>query len=86
MRYVYVLAQDVTLNMSHKSYEDRLTNLEILLTQQDDVVDTLNRLVHEQRLVVESLQQQVKTLEDKLGNQGGSNMASEKDETPPPHY
>lgn len=68
------------------SLEDRITNLEILLTQQDDVVDTLNRLVHEQRLQVEALQQQVKRLEEKLGNGGGSNMASEKDETPPPHY
>ncbi|PWQ92756.1 SlyX family protein [Leucothrix pacifica] len=68
------------------SLEDRITNLEILLTQQDDVVDTLNRLVHDQRLQVEALQQQVKRLEEKLGNSGGSNMASEKDETPPPHY
>lgn len=68
------------------SLEDRITNLEILLTQQDDVVDTLNRLVHEQRLQVEALHQQVKRLEEKLGNGGGSNMASEKDETPPPHY
>ena len=68
------------------SLEDRITNLEILLTQQDDVVDTLNRLVHEQRLQVEALQEQVKRLEDKLSNAGGSNMASEKDETPPPHY
>lgn len=68
------------------SHEDRITNLEILLTQQDDVVDTLNRLVHEQRLLVEVLQQQVKRLEDKLGNAGGSQLASEKDETPPPHY
>ena len=68
------------------SLEDRITNLEILLTQQDDVVDTLNRLVHEQRLQVEALQEQVKRLEEKLGNGGGSNMASEKDETPPPHY
>ena len=68
------------------SLEDRITNLEILLTQQDDVVDTLNRLVHEQRLLVEALQKQVKSLDEKLGSGGGSNMASEKDETPPPHY
>ena len=68
------------------SLEDRITNLEILLTQQDDVVDTLNRLVHEQRLLVEALQKRVKSLDEKLGSGGGSNMASEKDETPPPHY
>lgn len=72
--------------MSDQGLIDRVTNLEILLTQQDDVVDTLNRLVHEQRLVVEALQEKVKRLEDKLGADGGSQIASEKDETPPPHY
>jgi len=72
----------------NKSDEDRLTNLEILLTQQDDVIDTLNRLVHDQRTQMEILQAQVKNLEDKLGNGGdaGSNIASEQDEPPPPHY
>ncbi|PWQ99432.1 SlyX family protein [Leucothrix arctica] len=67
--------------------EERLTNLEILLTQQDDVIDTLNRLVHDQRTQMEILQEQVKNLQDKLGGGNtGSNIASEKDETPPPHY
>ncbi|PID46920.1 MAG: hypothetical protein CSB47_01695 [Proteobacteria bacterium] len=68
------------------SLDDRITKLEILLTQQDDVVETLNRLVHEQRLVVEALQRQVKRLEDKLSTVGGAQLAAEKDETPPPHY
>jgi len=68
--------------------EERLTNLEILLTQQDDVIDTLNRLVHDQRTQMEILQAQLKNLEDKLGSGGdnGSNIASEQDEPPPPHY
>ena len=72
----------------NKSDEDRLTNLEILLTQQDDVIDTLNRLVHDQRTQMEILQAQVKNLEDKLGSggNGGNHMAAEVDETPPPHY
>ncbi|RVU82790.1 SlyX family protein [Leucothrix sargassi] len=71
----------------NNSDEERLTNLEILLTQQDDVIDTLNRLVHDQRTQMEILQEKVKNLEDKLGGGlGGSNIASMKDETPPPHY
>ena len=71
----------------NKSDEERLTNLEILLTQQDDVIDTLNRLVHDQRTQMEILQEKVKNLEDKLGGGlDGSNIASLKDETPPPHY
>ena len=66
--------------------DDRLTNVEILFAQQDDVVDTLSRLLHEQRTQIELLQEKVKRLEDKLGKAGGSQLADEKDETPPPHY
>ena len=66
--------------------EERLTNLEILLTQQDDVVETLSRVVHEQRLQIEKMQQQLSLLQDKLTWVGESEMVSEQDETPPPHY
>jgi len=66
--------------------EERLTNLEILLTQQDDVVETLSRVVHEQRLQIEKMQQQLSVLQEKITWAGGGEMASENDETPPPHY
>jgi len=66
--------------------EERLTNLEILLTQQDDVVETLSRIVHEQRLHIEKMQRQLSALEEKITWAGGEAMASESDETPPPHY
>ncbi len=66
--------------------EERLTNLEILLTQQDDVVETLSRVVHEQRLQIEKMQQQLSLLQDKMTWVGEGEMASEQDETPPPHY
>ena len=60
-------------------------NLEIMFTQQEDIVETLNRVVHEQRLQIEILQQQMKRLQTKLTASGGE-IASEQDETPPPHY
>ena len=66
--------------------EERLTNLEILLTQQDDVVETLSRLVHEQSSQIEKVQRQLSVLEEKITWAGGGEMASESDETPPPHY
>ena len=66
--------------------EERLTNLEILLTQQDDVVETLSRLVHEQRLQIDLMQEQIRRLLDKMTLTGGGEIASEIDETPPPHY
>lgn len=67
-------------------HEDRLTNLEILLTQQDDVVETLSRIVHQQRLVLEQMQVKLSRLETKLSSSNGGDMASEQEETPPPHY
>lgn len=66
--------------------DKRLTNLEILLTQQDDVVETLSRLVHEQRLQIENMQAQLTMLQDKLTYASGGEIASEQDESPPPHY
>lgn len=65
---------------------ERLTNLEIMFTQQEDTVETLSRLVHEQRLQIEKMQQQLSTLQEKLTWDGGGEMAAEQDETPPPHY
>lgn len=67
-------------------HENRLTNLEILLTQQDDVVETLSRIVHQQRLVLEQMQVKLSRLETKLSSSNGGDMASEQEETPPPHY
>jgi SlyX protein len=72
--------------MMSNDHEDRLTNLEILLTQQDDVVETLSRIVHQQRLVLEQMQVKLSRLETKLSSSNGSDMASEQEETPPPHY
>ncbi len=66
--------------------EERLTNLEIMFTQQEDMVETLSRLVHEQRSQIEKMQQQLSVLQEKLTWAGGGEMASEQDETPPPHY
>jgi len=66
--------------------EERLTNLEIMFTQQEDTVETLSRIVHEQRLHIEKMQQQLSVLQEKLTWDGGGEMAAEQDEPPPPHY
>ena len=72
--------------MMSNDHENRLTNLEILLTQQDDVVETLSRIVHQQRLLLEQMQVKLSRLETKLSSGNGGDMASEQEETPPPHY
>lgn len=66
--------------------EERLTNLEIMFTQQEDTVETLSQIIHKQRLQIEKIEQQLSVLQEKMTWEGGGEMASEQDETPPPHY
>lgn len=66
--------------------DERLTNLEIMFTQQEDMVETLSQIVHEQRLQIERMQQQLSVLQEKMAWAGGGEMALEQDESPPPHY
>ena len=80
------MLQVVSLKLMETRNEERLDNLEILLTQQDDMVETLSRLVHEQRLQIDLMQQQIRRLQDKMTSTGGGEIASEVDEPPPPHY
>ena len=66
--------------------ENRITELEIRLTHLEDTIDVLNRMVIEQHELIDQLQLQVTILEKKLKAASESNLAHEKDETPPPHY
>ena len=86
MPFDYALQRVASLNLMETRDEERLTNLEILITQQDDMVETLSRIVHEQRLQIDIMQEQIKRLQNKMTSAGGGEMASEADETPPPHY
>ena len=66
--------------------ENRVTELEIRLTHLEDTIDVLNRMVIEQHDLIDQLQLQITILEKKLKAASESNIAHEKDETPPPHY
>lgn len=66
--------------------ENRITELEIRLTHLEDTIDVLNKMVIEQHELIDQLQLQVTILEKKLKAASESNLAHEKDETPPPHY
>ena len=66
--------------------ENRITELEIRLTHLEDTIDVLNRMVIEQHDLIDQLQLQITILEKKLKAASESNIAHEKDETPPPHY
>lgn len=67
--------------------EERLTELEIRLTHQEDTLDTLNRTVIEQHRQIDRLQLQISMLEKKLKTAiESSPVAHESEESPPPHY
>lgn len=66
--------------------ESRLTNLESKIAFQDDLLDSLNRIVASQQQQIDLLQQQIQMLYDQLRSIAPSNLALESEETRPPHY
>lgn len=65
---------------------DRLTDLEIKLAFQEDLVDSLNQVVTAQQRELELLQGQVRLLYQQLKSLQPSDIVSVADEAPPPHY
>lgn len=65
---------------------ERVTELEIRLTHLEDTIDVLNSAIIEQHGMIDGLQFQITVLEKKLKVVQDSNIASESEETPPPHY
>lgn len=64
----------------------RVEELEIKVAFQDDTIDQLNRLVVEQQEELSKFKLQLSWLANKLKEAQTSNVASEAEETPPPHY
>lgn len=64
--------------------DERLTELEIRLTHQENTIDELNKTIFEQWQVIEMLQKQVQNLKDRQKAITASNI----DDRPyvPPHY
>jgi len=73
--------------MELQQLEERICNLEMKLSFQDDTIEQLNNAVIEQQKVIEDQKVQLTFLINRIKSlQVGGNMASEADETPPPHY
>lgn len=66
--------------------ENRVTELEIRLTHMEDTIDILDNAVITQQSQIDLLMLKLSLLEKKLKAAGESQVAHEKDETPPPHY
>lgn len=67
-------------------HEQRITELEIRITHQDETIESLSNTIIHQRDEIEILKLKLDILEKRLKSIGESQVADQKDETPPPHY
>lgn len=72
--------------MNQNDLETRLDELEMRLAFQDDVINTLSEQMAKQELDMRELWEAKRLLQKQLRDVSPSNIKSEQDETPPPHY
>lgn len=66
--------------------EDRIEQLEMKVAFHEENIDTLNNEIFEQQRKIQLLSEQVALLVKKLKEAQPNQLASEKEEVPPPHY
>ncbi|MFT4806932.1 MAG: SlyX protein [Paraglaciecola sp.] len=63
-----------------------IEQLQMKMAFQEDTIESLNQALIAQQKQMDDLQFQLKQLVSKISAIEPSNMASEKEEMPPPHY
>ena len=66
--------------------EDRISELEMKIAFQEQLLDELNQALVQQQFDMDKIQLQLRYLAGKLKDMQPSNIASQTEETPPPHY
>lgn len=66
--------------------EEKLIDLEIRLTHQEDHIQALDKIIYEQDQLLSALTEKLKQLDSKLKSAGDENILSTADDKPPPHY
>ena len=66
--------------------QEQVSNLEIKLAFQDDLVETLNQIVIGQQQQLDVLQQQIQLLYQQVKSLQPSDIADLAEEVHPPHY
>lgn len=64
----------------------RIDELEMKQAFQEQTIEDLNQALTEQQFLIDKMQVQLKFMVGKVKGMEPSNMASESEETPPPHY
>lgn len=79
-------AESELLLKTLSSLENRLETLETKVAYQDDTIEQLNGEITTLNLSNAMMQRQLKLLAEKVKDTKSSAVASESEETPPPHY
>ena len=66
--------------------EDRLIDLEIRLTHQENHIEELDKIIYQQQKIIDSTTDRLADLERRLKTATENNILSQSDEVPPPHY
>ncbi|MDA3979831.1 MULTISPECIES: SlyX family protein [Gallibacterium] len=64
----------------------RIDELEMKVAFQENTIEQLNQSLIEQQFILEKMQIQLRYLAQKLKDMQPSNIATQAEETPPPHY
>ena len=66
--------------------ENRIEELETKIAFQEQLLDELNHALVQQQFDIDKMQVQLRYMVNKLKDFQSSNIASQSEETPPPHY
>lgn len=75
------------LNNNINLLNQRICELETKLSFQENTIEDLNNVIINQQFSLDKIQQQLRLLAQKMRNlEPNNNIASQSEETPPPHY
>jgi len=72
--------------LSENALQEKIVDLEIRLTHQEEHILSLDKIVYEQDKLLSALLEKVKQMDDKIKSNGENNILSSSEESPPPHY
>ena len=69
-----------------EAIQEKLIDLEIRLTHQEDHIHSLDKIIYEQDRIISRLLDKVRQMDQKVKSMGDNNILSPDEEVPPPHY
>ncbi len=72
--------------MNPNELSDKIIDLEIRITHQEDHILSLDKTVYQQDKLLNALIIKIKEMEDKIKLTGENGILSSDKEAPPPHY